>query len=129
MSRWDGYLAQLQVEMGLSEWTVQIEEAPAPDDCHAQIVCVDGRRIAKLELAHSFDKLPIDQQRHTLVHELLHVIEEESAQVLFKLRTHLGDPVFNIVWDQYVLRREYMVDHLADLIAPNMPPVPKELWA
>lgn len=127
--RWIEYIDQLVQELDLTGWEVNLEDQPADQNADAQIRCVEGRKVAMLQLSHDFDTFDIGRQRHTIVHELLHIHEEASSQVVYKLRDLLGSAVFDVVWANYCLQREYMVDGLASIIAPSVSEVPKELWA
>ena len=110
------YVRDLADRLRLRDWTIYVRDDPPHDgECIASIHCVEGRKVANIRFNDPFlDDSPEDQ-RHTIVHELLHC--------------HV-----NGAWDYAVdtfatedarraFRRlaETAVDGLADAIAPLLP--------
>ncbi len=108
--------------MGLRDWTVGItDDGPDQDGVRAMIDCRPGRKMAWVSLADAFLDAPADDQRHTLVHELVHCHFEPADTLAHKFTSHDAFEAFRLML-------EYGVDAMADVLAPIMPlpPVTKD---
>lgn len=94
--------------MRLSDWTLQFDEQHSSDGTLASINCCRGRKYATIRLCYDFDQKCGEEQRHTIVHELVHC---HLAQLW-----HHVDP--DDEDEAVTLLGEYAVDGLADAIAP-----------
>lgn len=109
------YLRQLADAMRLRDWTVEIEpEEPEDPNEQAHVVCIYGRKCARVRLSDGFLTDAPEEQRQGLVHELIHCHFDMANQTALEA---MPEPV------QDVYRRlvEYGVDGLADAIAPLLP--------
>lgn len=68
-----GYVTDLAGRLGLADWDVRIDfDAPAADGTAATITPWPNQRRATLQLGSGFADDPAEDQRQTLVHELVH---------------------------------------------------------
>jgi hypothetical protein len=113
--RWAPYVRQLADILRLKDWRICVAEDPPPENALASCAPVEGRKYATLRFGESFltdDRL---EQRHTIVHELLHC--------------HFGPMWRMLEGEEKVcpairMAMEYCVDGLADAIAPLVPEPP-----
>ena len=66
------YVDELRTHLCLIDWKIIVEAEFGDEDVAAQIRCIYGTRHAFLSVGVSFDDHSLKQQRHVIVHELLH---------------------------------------------------------
>lgn len=122
------YLRGLQDVLRLADWTLAVDWAtPAPADCYACIVPMENSRHARVRLHPVFVTLTPTEQRHTLVHELMHCHLFALHHLAVEMVDVHGPRKGTRVADRAVtIEVERTVDALADAFAPTCPPVP---WA
>jgi hypothetical protein len=111
--RWLPYLRDVADRLHLRDWRFVIaEDLPNDRDSIATAWCCYGRKYATLRLNDSFLADNRDEQRNTIVHELVHA---HLAPYVRAVETMTND--------DKVLRllMEYSVDGLANAIAPLVP--------
>jgi hypothetical protein len=114
--RWQPYVRQLADKLCLKDWQIEISvEQPAGDNSIASVQPIYGRKYAVLRFSEGFLNDPKTEQRHTLVHELLHC-HLAPLQRLLETEEHLTHGG--------KMALEYCVDGLADAIAPLLPEPP-----
>jgi hypothetical protein len=107
---------QLADIMHLKDWRIEVyEDAPGGADAIASCAPVGGRKLAVIRLGESFLTDSSIDQRHTLIHELLHCHLGPMQRML-----EAGEPIPAAA----MLAIEYAVDGLADVIAPLVPEPP-----
>lgn len=119
-----GYMRAVADRLGLRDWTITVMRAPLDDDddAAARIVPTYGRRQAKIWLAYVFNEWDAEEQRHVIVHELLHLtVEPLFARLSHTLPKVLGAPIYDLLMASIKLDAEYQNDALADFIAPLFP--------
>lgn len=119
------YIEILQAELKLQAWDIYVAMEPAADDCNAVINFYSGRRVASIQLHPEWEEKSNADKRHILVHELLHVFHHDADDNLFRFLDASGDLssyVVCILKDQTRRDLERMVDSLANVIAPLLPP-------
>ncbi len=111
--RWAPYVRQLADTLRLRDWRIEVyEDAPADSTATASVCPVNGRKYAVVRFGESFLTDEPADQRHTIVHELLHC---HLGPMCRMIEAHDGlPPAAN-------LAMEYCVDGLADAIAPLLP--------
>ncbi len=112
---WVPYVSEIASQLWLSDWTFVITER-APDSCDADaaIECLQGRKYARLFFSEKHLRDSEQDQRHTIVHELIHCHLALAADIANQCIDGDKFPPFR-------LGMEYAVDGLADAIAPLMP--------
>ena len=117
------YLRCLADMMELRDWSVRIDNG-APDNANAmaKVDTAYGRKLLWLNLSETFLDSSPEEQRQTLVHELVHA---HFASMHHFLCHHLGEgPAF----EAYRLAHEYGVDAIAEGWAKTLP-LPGEVKA
>lgn len=111
------YVRDLADRLRLRDWTVVVkDDEPEDKDSHASIHCVYGRKRALLRLSDDFLGDDPEDQRHTVVHELLHCHLDDAYW--YAIDRIGGDAAARQAFDRFA---EKAVDGLADAIAPLMP--------
>ncbi len=118
--KWVPYFRVLADKLALKDWQVNIkDEGPADCDCLACVQTLEGRKVAFVWLSEDFLGRDEQCQRHTVVHELIHL---HHACVDHMSLKHVGDKQRELI----KAGLEYMVDGLADAISPMLP-LPSEV--
>lgn len=117
------YVRTVANTLGLHDWTVNIqEEEPDDKEAYAAVSCVYGRRIASVWFAHGFENLEPEEQRHVIVHELLHVhFDRVLTQAQQALPGLLGVGAFTVYLEGLRENVEHGVDAVADALAAAFP--------
>jgi hypothetical protein len=124
---WGKYARTLADKMELRDWTISTAHRPSVEDANAEVECVYGKKTAIISLSLGFDGRSPEENRTTMVHELIHCH-------LAALDQHMRDARGNAnkAWVQQLestvnVHQEYAVQALADVISPFMPlpPSPK----
>jgi hypothetical protein len=115
-ARYGGYCCFLRDKLCLRDWQLLLsEEQPSGENSIASIEPIYGRKFATLRMSEGFLNDTPSEQRHTLVHELLHC-HLAPLQRLIEAN--------NEMTQAYKMAIEYAVDGLADAIAPLLPVPP-----
>lgn len=97
-------------------------DPPANPDCIGHCACVFGQRVAHLRFSAEFLDCPPEDQRETILHELLHVVHAVTQdQVQHVLANHMPKEAHAVFADLFNHAHEYAVDSLAVAIAPLFP--------
>lgn len=108
------YLRVLADRMSLKDWSIEVQTEPADPEAHAEVRCVDGRKLAKMRFAHDWHEQAPEVLRHTCCHELIHC-HFAMAWADQERRLEGADR------STFVMHLEYGIDGMADAIAPFMP--------
>lgn len=120
---WAPYVRQVADQMGLRDWNFEVSHGPP---CHdhdgrmsmAEIEPVYGRRYAVMWLSDFFLNSSRQEQRDTIVHELVHCHCAMAQQIAL-------DELKPSIQRQYMIGQEYAVDGLASVISRFMPLPPR----
>lgn len=115
------YTRQIAVAMGLGGWHIEQSADPASEGCLAEIEPTYGQRHAKLSLCAEWDTLPPEEQRDTIVHELVHVHLASLTQLAYDLVQELDPSAVKVAQAALNLAEEYVVDAMAGAWSPYMP--------
>jgi hypothetical protein len=116
------YVRYIANELNLRDWTIHICHAPAEEGRAGGCRCTDGMREATLWFGWNFCDLDAEEQRETVVHELLHIHHDGCwKMVQTDLAEALGAPTYHVFCDSYRRSMEFMIDALAKAIAPKLP--------
>lgn len=118
-----GYVRDLADAMGLRDWMILLAfDPPVIRGAIASIRLTYGRKVATIAFERDFATRTPGDIRHTVVHELVHVIEDPVTSVLQNAGPDLlGKIAFLPLWEATRERAELATDQLADVIAPFMP--------
>jgi hypothetical protein len=111
----------LAVEMGLRDWLIEVHASPCEDDALAAVTPTYGRKIAQVEVCADFFHRPPEEQRHALIHELIHVHFANQNFAVNSAYERFGAEAKQVAHDAYRLAHESGVDGLTDAIAPHFP--------
>lgn len=120
----DAWFLAVRDALGLADWTVIIAEDPAEDGYDAYINVLPGQRRAVLHLGERFMEEPPSEQRHTIVHELLHLHLHEVQAIVDRSAEHLGTAAGAILSTEHRNFLEHGVDAIATAISPLLPEAP-----
>jgi hypothetical protein len=111
--RWLPYVRLLADEMRLRDWQVFIrEDPPAGSEASASCYPVPGRRVANIRLSEAFFAEDAPEQRHQIVHELVHAVLAPFTRAAEA--KGFRDAAVSLAF-------EYGVDALAETIASKLP--------
>lgn len=129
VDRADAYLADLAGRLGLSGWDVWVAAEPSKDGALAHVEPTEGRRVAPVHLCSDWPERGPEDKRQILVHELLHLVHRDQTDLIRSALPESGylpDGAYRLLWESFRLATEVMVDHLAQVLAPFMPPWPSD---
>ena len=116
------YVRSVADTMELRDWRIEISDEPAPVDSHGHVTNTYGRKLAVIRFAADFRSLDAEQQRHTVVHELVHChLESATNMVLNDLESHLSKQSDQLFWEGFKRQIEYGVAALAYALAKHIP--------
>lgn len=117
------YVAECRAIMRLDQWDVVVDSKPTKPGRAGMMITVAGRYVSHLRVSRTFFARDPHEQRHTVCHELLHLL---TVHVTDQVRVGrysdaLSDPIYHTLNSDVVRHVEYAVDHLANLLAPMLP--------
>jgi hypothetical protein len=115
------YTRQIAVSMGLGGWVIEESETPAEEGALATIEPTYGQRHAKLSLCKEWETLTPEEQRDTIVHELLHVHLAHFSQLAHDIVESLDEGAAKAARASLALAEEYAVDAMSTAWSPFMP--------
>ncbi len=116
------YVRWVANEMELRDWTVTIGADHCEPLLEGNATCTYGQRHLAIEFGEHFRDRDPEEQRETVVHELVHAhLDVCWKMVQADLADALGKPVYYVFCDSYRRAMEYSVDALSKTIAKHMP--------
>lgn len=115
------YISEVQQIMNLGQWKIELSDVPSEEDALAEIEVSENLWQAKIRVAHGFFKEKQDEQRDTIVHELIHVHTAGIERARDRMEKTLGDlawPIFQASMENEV---ERAVDALAKVVSQSVP--------
>jgi hypothetical protein len=117
----DAYVAELQAAMNVTYWKITVARDASDVEAWADINPHAQAETAELRVSHDFWKQTPELQREVLVHEMMHVVNARLDQTIEAMEEAFGKIAWAIFEPQYEDATERVVDHLAKVIAPNLP--------
>ena len=117
----EAYVAELQAALNVSYWKITVARDASDVEAWADINPHAQAETAELRVSHDFWKQTPELQREVLVHEMMHVVNARLDQTIEALEEAFGKIAWAIFEPQYVNATERVVDHIAKLLAPNLP--------
>lgn len=119
---WQSYVDQLREPLRLLDWTVTVsDQAPVNPDHAASVETLYGRQMATICLSRDFLTDDPEEQRQTIVHELLHLHTNRAKNVFSRIVEGRTEGWLRLGGDFHREAIEYTTDILADIIAPFLP--------
>lgn len=120
----DGYLQGLAERLALGGWRVTLSRDPCePDDrADAKSFLRNAANATTVYLAANFADQPANEQRETLVHELIHAHFNRQDRVVDMYEDYVPRIVWDTIHKQYRETQDVGIESLAWVIAPYMPP-------
>ncbi len=117
------YVRQVADGLRLRDWTVNVErDAPENPDAGGSVRIIYGRKLAYIRVCSDFASYTPQEQRHTVIHELIHIHLEPACNIVLNdVREYLGRAADDLLWSGFKRSMEYGVDGLADAVAPLLP--------
>mgnify|MGYP003555055428 CR=1 FL=1 len=85
------YISHMAEALGLGNWHLILATEPCDnEDAMAQVLTTEGRHVAKIRLNKEWMSYSLDDKRHTVVHELLHLYFDPLTEALRLMLPHSG---------------------------------------
>ncbi len=122
IERMRAYVAIVQPLLRLSQWEIYVQfQYPSREGALAESDTVRGRWVATIRFGDGhFLDAPQDQ-RNTVIHELLHVVTANERRVVWESYECPLPGDKSIAWKAYDFEQEMVMDHLATVLAPFLP--------
>lgn len=122
----NSYVQIVRRKMNLSEWRIDLNDKPCPNDSLGECEIVYGQHLATISLNKDYKKEKPETLRNTIVHELLHCymspITESAAQVMEPFEDDIhGRKIVQSTINSIEYQIERVIDRLSEIISPNMP--------
>lgn len=118
---WTAYVRAIADQLGLRDWNVIINRDIPETDFRACAHPARGRRSGGITLAQLFFNGSPEEQRQTIIHELLHMHTDDVDTAVFHVKEQLGSDVLHVLFTTVRDRIEFVVDNVATAIAPFYP--------
>jgi hypothetical protein len=124
-SNFGSYVAYVRDKLGLHTWSIHIEHRPCSKHHQASICPVYGRTHAVLRLCRTWPDVSPKEQRHTVIHELLHLHFVSLQSTVGYLEPIICEDVWHILSEAHTEKLEYAIDAIAYILTEqfDMPPV------
>lgn len=122
------YVAILQPLLRLHQWTIEVQfQYPNSESAIAESDVVRGRWLGTIRFNDVHFQHPPEEQRNTVVHELLHIVTCNERRVVWEAyECEVPGEKKSVAWKAYDFEQEMVMDHLAAVLAPFLPLPPKE---
>ena len=117
----ESYVAELQEALGITVWKITVIREASDVEAWADINPHEQAESADLRVSYDFWKQKPEHQREILTHEMLHIVTARLDQTVEAMEEAFGKIGWAIFEPQYVNATERVVDHIAKLLAPNLP--------
>lgn len=116
------YITTLARQVGLRDWITKLAEEPCEPGNDAQIICTYGQRHLKIRVAAEFRKETPEDQRDTIVHELVHAHLDPCLSMIDEdLEDQLGGAAHALFAAAFRRNLEFGVDGLTKALAKHLP--------
>lgn len=116
------YIRSTADQVGLKDWEVVLSDEPAAEGKAASVQAAFGRKFARILIGKGFRGEAPEDQRDTIMHELVHLHLEPAADMVYRdLEKILGRPADAVFTNGFDRQLEYGIDALAGALAPHLP--------
>lgn len=118
---WLAYALALAAPLKILDWRISVLEEVTEAGNAAHVEIIYGRKIANISLAEDFDNFVPEEQRHMIVHELVHVHAQPVGSIFQRLTESRTEGWLQLVNTFHTEAVEHLVDVMASIIAPHLP--------
>lgn len=119
---WARYITKVAKLMGVGGWVFDLDGEPSRHTSMAEVDLDGEKRAAVFRLCHDWETLTPDQQRNSIVHELIHVLHWDlQFFVDHDVVRLLGKEAGILVTSHYDRLTEITTDALARAISKGVP--------
>lgn len=116
-ARVERILREWQTTLKLSHWRIRVNwDAPSDEDCHANIKVDDSYENASIRVDPAFREWTERFTHETIVHELLHIFENQAGCVVESLERIMEPHAYYLLENHYTQMVENWIDRLALII-------------
>lgn len=125
----DPYILDIARRLVVADWTIITPREFCDDEAYAEIQFTRGKRVAIIRFCSWFRQRTLEEQRHTITHELIHIHLNAMEESFDALSPRLSSDVYQVAWSNFNRHLEEATDQLATVIAPilPLPPAPPAL--
>lgn len=115
------YVQQLAGLLNLGQWRITISPQAPDDDALASCRVTSGQQLAAIRISPALIKADPEEQRDTILHELLHVHLWPLGEAVEHAFPALGTAAAGVLEAAHDLAAERATDAIAVAIAPFFP--------
>ena len=116
------YVAVLQPLLRLTQWEIDVQfQYPDSEEALAESQVVRGRWVAMIRFNDKHFLNSPEEQRDTVVHELLHVVTAHERRVVWEMYECPLPGDKSLAWKAFDFEQEMVMDHLATVLGPHLP--------
>lgn len=120
------YVRWMANELGLRDWTVNIMHRPSGSHSFAEMENILGRKMINFYVCEHWEGLSLEEQRSSVVHELVHAHINLIRDRLGAYERALGQMIYSPLHESLTEAIEYAVDGISESIAKHYP-LPKQM--
>lgn len=116
------YMLALAEDLRLWGWNIGLSEEPCDgDEATGMVLPTERRKVATVRVAERFAAGTLDEKRHTILHELLHLVHRDlTDSIRLPLVGQLGNSAYEILWTSFETQLELWTDGMADVMLPML---------
>lgn len=118
------YIGEIKAGLELYNWSINLQHAPCSKKHAGTISPIYGRYYATLNLSRYWPKYSAYEQKHTIIHELLHLYFFDTQSAIGRLENIAPEDVYGLIWSEHTERLEYAIDMLASTLCKQFPDPP-----
>lgn len=116
------YVRHLQALLHLHQWDITLSTKTARKGYYATMTYnTSGSLVATLTLGRGFAKRSPEEQRQTILHELLHLYDYGIDATMDDLKRYILDVSYAPISERFRFEVECRTDALARVLAPRFP--------
>lgn len=115
------YGQQLQSLLRLDHWRIDVSTELPEKANNADVTWWESKWRATMRFSDEYLTSSPEDQRYSMVHELLHLHLRGPALIIKQLREHMSDVGFCYTDERWEHEEELAVDALAQVLAPYLP--------
>jgi hypothetical protein len=124
--KYQAYIRGLADQLSLQDWEVVLKRDWADEDANASSGVSRTKNRIWIEIAEDFGDFSLEQQRRSLVHELLHAHVARTEKTIYRLEEMLPtNKAALLTRKAFDDEMEIVVERLARILAPFMPLPPR----